>query len=149
MELLEAMDFEDLLDHRRQHEDERRELSRWMDRLADEARFRPWDRDLDAELEQIAAHAREIASQSGRLGRAVSAAKGTFTPGKLVTESLMAVPTLAGVLIPGLSWLAVLAVGKLLLDSGKPAMEAAIDTLAARRPPEHNAVTYLLNARRR
>jgi hypothetical protein len=42
-----------------------------------------------------------------------------------------------------------LAVGKFLLDTGKPAMAAAIDVMAARRQPEHNAVTYLLNARRR
>lgn len=48
-----------------------------------------------------------------------------------------------------MSWLTVLAVGKFLLDTGKPAAEAAINTMATRRPPEHNAVTYLLNARRR
>ena len=148
-ELLKEMDFDELLDYRREHKAERRELSQWIGQLTDEARNRPWDGHLEAELARIAAHAREVASQRGRWRRGAAAAKRTLTPGKLVTETLIGVPTLSGVLVPGLSWLTVLGVGKFLLDTGKPAMTAAIDAMAARRPPEYNAVTYLLNARRR
>jgi hypothetical protein len=120
-----------------------------MDRLADDSRYRPWDRELQDELEQIAARAREIAGQRGRLAEGIAAAKGTVTPGRLITDALVAMPTLASVVVPGLSWVAVLGVGKLLLGTAKPAAAAAIDAMLAYRPAEHNAVTFLLNARHR
>ncbi len=115
-------------------------------------RGQPWSPELDAELERIAAQAREIAAQPGRLRGSVAAARRELSPGKLTVAAMAAAgtPTLRSVIAPDVSLLAALAVvGLAAWTAAGPAAGAALDALISRRPPERNAVTYLLNARRR
>jgi hypothetical protein len=149
---LQDMNFDQLLEYRRKMQAERRELNQWIDQLADKARNRPWDPALDAELEGIAEHARLLAARPERWGAAVAAARATVSPGRIATDvlGLVGAPTLAAVIAPQVSLLAALAVGANVARRNLvPATRAAIDELVRRRTPEQNAVSYLLNARRR
>ena len=149
---LRAMSFDELIVYRAHSAQARRELSDWIDELNRKAYSQPWDEDLEHELRAIAAQAAQIAAQPGRWGAAVAAARGTLSPGQMITDALgmVSLPTLAAFVIPHVSLVGALAVGGAVAGkSVLSASAAAIDAFVASQPAEKNAVAYLLGAGRR
>jgi hypothetical protein len=149
-EALRSMSVQEVLDYREESSSTRGELLGWIAKLVDEAHARPWDSQLDLELEEIARQARAIAAQPSRWGAAAEVARLRLAPSALASQAvtLAAPTTVAAAVSPHLSLVGALAIGgAATLAQGTAALNAAIKALTAKRTPEQNAVSYLLNAR--
>jgi len=137
---LGRMSFSELITFRTKNEDARRDLARWIEELTTRVEAREWDAALNDEVIQIIRNARQVAEQPGRWRAASSNAKSS-APTDLVAAGFA---TLAAALTPGSSTLA-----GLLAGGGAYTGAAAarfMSDLRARRPPESNAISYLLAA---
>jgi hypothetical protein len=151
-EALGHMTLDAVLEYRQHAATARSDLAKWINRLVDEAHSRPWDPELEHELADITRRAQEIAAQPGRWGAALAAARPQVSPGALGAQAvqLAAPPTVAAALSPDVSLVAALAIGgSVALAKVTAGVSAAVQALLAKRPAEHNAVSYLLNARAR
>jgi len=144
--VLRKLSMQDILDYRNEHQDARRALTRLIDRLTDEARHRPWDRDLDDELDVIAEQTRQIAD--GLPGWSSAWATAKASAGKpSIAIKLAAGTGLTALVAPNMPLLAALGAGVATLGAAtKDAALGAYDELRRARTPEENAVAYLLDA---
>ena len=136
------MSFSELMAFRAKNEDARQDLARWIGELTNRVEAREWDSALNDEVAEIIRSARQIAERPDRWRGAAANAKKS-APTDLVTAGFA---TLAAALTPGGSALA-----GLLAGGGAYSGTAAsrfITDLRARRPPEWNAISYLLAAAR-
>jgi hypothetical protein len=142
-EQIRSMSVERVLEYRNEYAAARRELIDWLDKLTAEARSRPWDPSFETELREIANHAREIAADPGRFGVVATGVKHHLSSGVFITGAFSA---MLAFVVPGVSEFAAFALGSF---SASSVTGRVLDDLRAKRPPERNAVSYLLNARAR
>lgn len=143
---LRRVSMQDIVDYRDTHRDTRRQLGDLIDRLADQARHRPWDVALDDDLEAIAEQIQQMAAS---LPGTVSARK-TLTA-ELTKPSvklkLGASAGLTAYIAPNLPLAAGLIAGATTLGAAaKDALLKAYDQLRRDRTPEENALAYLVRA---
>lgn len=137
---LRRMSFSELITFRAHNEEARRDLAWWIEELTSRVEAREWDAALNDEVAQIISNARQVAEQASRWRTAASNAKRS-APADLVAAGFA---TLAAALTPGSSTLA-----GLLAGGGAYTGSAAarfMNDLRSRRPPEANAISYLLAA---
>ena len=152
-EALRHMSMEQVIMYRQRTDGARRELNAWIDQLDAAIRSRPWDHQLDEELQEIVRRAAEIGRSRNRWQLAASAAKSKFSVAGAAGAALIAAPSaLTGVVTTGTSlWAALGVVATATLayahDSAGGGADGALKELLRKRAPEHNAVAYLLNAR--
>ena len=144
--VLRRLSMQEIVAYRDEHRAERRQLTQLIEHLTDQARHRPWDRQLDEELDAIAERTRQIADGMPGWSSAWLAARGSLAKPSM-TLKLAASTGFTAYVAPHVPLVAALGAGALTLGAAaKAAALDAFDQLRRARTPEENAVAYLLDA---
>jgi hypothetical protein len=143
-DVLRALDVHDVIQYRRDNAKSRRQLAEWIDRLAADIYANEWTDEFQRHVRALAADIRALAADTGRFKNAVRKGGAQLLIG--------AGPAAAGYgsvlmdVVKGSNVAIALGIGTLAAGG---AGYTFLRELIAERPPERNAVSYLLGPKAR